>query len=95
MKLTREIVEKAAAEEGVVDAAWQEFDDAVTPQAVLEIMDERDALREKYNDLLYEVATKFPDESRHETAKRYIGQMENRDSSPAMENPEALAKGGE
>ena len=30
----------------------------------------------KYNELLYAVERKFPDESRHETALRYIKQAE-------------------
>lgn len=38
--------------------------------------------RSKYNELLYAVASKFPGESRHETALRYIRQAEHRDSGP-------------
>ena len=34
-------------------------------------------LRKKYNDLIYQVETKHPGESRHETAKRYIHEHEN------------------
>lgn len=33
-------------------------------------------LSEKYNDLIYQVATKYPGESRHDTAKRYIKERE-------------------
>ena len=42
---------------------------------------ERDGLREKYNELLYEVVNKWPNETRHETAKRYIHERENQPSS--------------
>jgi len=35
-----------------------------------------DKLEEKYNELLYEVARKFPYESRHDTARRYIQEAE-------------------
>jgi hypothetical protein len=35
-------------------------------------------LREKYEELIYQVETKYPNESRHETAKRYIHERENR-----------------
>jgi len=34
------------------------------------------ALEDRYNELLYAVARKFPGESRHETALRYIRQAE-------------------
>lgn len=33
-------------------------------------------LKEKYHELLFGVAQKFPDESRHQTALRYIQQRE-------------------
>ena len=36
------------------------------------------ALREKYDDLLYQVGTKHPDETRHETAKRWLREREAR-----------------
>jgi len=35
-------------------------------------------LREKYEELIYQVATKYPGESRHDTAKRYIHERETR-----------------
>ena len=41
-----------------------------------------------YNELLYAVVSKFPGESRHETALRYIQQAERETSGPACEpNP--------
>lgn len=33
---------------------------------------ERDRLRENYNDLLMQLEEKYPNETRHETAKRYL-----------------------
>lgn len=38
----------------------------------------------KYNELLYAVARKFPGESRHETALRYIREAEQRALSGAV-----------
>ena len=35
-----------------------------------------EGLREKYNDLIMEVERKYPNETRHETAKRYIRERE-------------------
>lgn len=40
----------------------------------------------KYNELLYAVARKFPGESRHETALRYIRQAEEVHAGPCMQN---------
>lgn len=38
---------------------------------------ERNEYKDKYSDLIMEVAQKWPDETRHETAKRYIHEREN------------------
>jgi len=38
----------------------------------LDCIKERDEARALYNELIYAVASKFPGESRHETALRYI-----------------------
>ncbi len=38
---------------------------------------EPNSIAEKYQELIYEVATKWPGETRHETAKRYIHEREN------------------
>lgn len=35
-------------------------------------------LREKYNELIYAVARRFPDETRHQTALRYINEAETK-----------------
>ena len=48
---------------------------------------ERDALVQKYNELIMTVATKCPGETRHETALRYILESENRDCGVGMETP--------
>jgi hypothetical protein len=55
-------------------------------QAVLAALDaalaEPDAIAAKYNELLMAVAQKHPDETRHETALRYITQAENQSNAP-------------
>jgi hypothetical protein len=43
---------------------------------------EPDAIAAKYNELLMAVAQKHPDETRHETALRYITQAENQSNAP-------------
>ena len=40
-------------------------------------------IRDKYYELLYAVATKWPGENRHETALRYIIEREERYAEPA------------
>ena len=45
-------------------------------------------LADMYNELLYAVARKFPGESRHETALRYIRQAEEVHAGPCMQNKE-------
>jgi hypothetical protein len=42
------------------------------------------ALQEKYDELIMAVETKFPNESRHNTALRYIVQRENQCFGPAQ-----------
>ena len=51
--------------------AWQACDES--KQAEIE------ALRKRYEELLYAVSCKYPNESRHETALRYIQERENRE----------------
>jgi len=51
--------------------------------AELEIENQR--LRALYDDLIYQVANKHPNESRHETAKRYIMQAEQPSDNQAQE----------
>ena len=53
--------------------------ESIEPRKYDEYCDEQYmALNEKYMELIMAVATKFPNESRHETALRYIEQAENR-----------------
>jgi|SRR5690606_6923971 len=44
---------------------------------------ETEEVGEKYNELLYAVGRKYPGETRHETALRYIRQAESSDSGAA------------
>lgn len=55
-----------------------------------EALRELEETKQKYYELLYQVASKLPDETRHETAKRYIRQAENR-----CNGPQEQTKGGE
>jgi hypothetical protein len=51
----------------------------VTGEAVVKLCElVAAAEREKYNELLMAVGKKFPDESRHETALRYIREAESK-----------------
>ena len=43
---------------------------------------------DKYYDLLYAVQSKFPNETRHETALRYIQNAESHDSNPPKSREE-------
>ena len=49
-------------------------------------MEENERLREQYYELIWAVANKHPDESRHETALRYITERENQEGRVAMSN---------
>lgn len=49
-------------------------------------------LREDYNELLYHVAKKHPDETRHQTALRYIKQAETSDNSVASKSQKAVKR---
>ena len=55
---------------------------------------ELEVVEEKYRELLYQVSCKFPNETRHETALRYLKERE----TPAMTADqccEAILGGGE
>ena len=43
------------------------------------------SLLDKYNELIYAVERKFPNETRHQTALRYILEIENSKFAPVME----------
>jgi hypothetical protein len=51
------------------------------------------ALVEKYDELLYSVGNKYPNESRHETALRYIRNSENPTDNIAHQAALAEVKG--
>jgi gas vesicle protein len=66
-------------------------------EALIELEDEcidRDAsIASLYNELLYEVTEKFPGESRHATALRYIREAERVSSGPAQDAARRKAGG--
>lgn len=45
---------------------------------------ERNTFSAQYNDLIYQVSQKFKDETRHQTAKRYIASWEGRSVDAAI-----------
>lgn len=47
---------------------------------------------EKYNELILAVETKYPNESRHETALRYIREAENKDNNVACKKESLVSK---
>ena len=49
--------------------------------------------KKKYLELIYAVATKTPNESRHETALRYINEAENREWEPECATEETVMDG--
>jgi hypothetical protein len=54
---------------------WGALNDCIADN--LELRSRHAALVEKYDELLYSVGNKYPNESRHETALRYIRNSEN------------------
>lgn len=48
-----------------------------------------ESILELYHDLLYQVETKFPNETRHETAKRLIRNAERGNSEPCGQRAQA------
>ena len=53
------------------------------------LKEEIDELKKKYGELLFAVSIKHPDESRHETALRYIQQAEQQqDNAPEQQEKE-------
>jgi predicted nuclease with TOPRIM domain len=65
--------------------------DRLTSSGAFQVMMEREVsirdqrikeLTDKYNELLYQVATKHPDETRHQTAMRYIRNAETSCKGP-------------
>ena len=50
---------------------------------IIELESEIAELRKDYMELIYAVATKYPNETRHETALRYIQEYESGSDEPA------------
>ena len=82
------IVEKWAARALALEAELADYKQAAEDIALWgdfnTLRAELALLRSQYYELLYQVATKHENETRHETALRYIRERENRTSGPAM-----------
>ncbi len=63
-------------------------DDTINLEVLLECRDEIVKLKERYYELLYCVGSKYPGESRHETAKRYL---QEREAHPSSEGADKTA----
>lgn len=57
-----------------------------TSYLVSDLHAELKRVREQYDDLLMQVATVHPGESRHDTAKRYIRNAEQHDNPPEAQS---------
>jgi hypothetical protein len=60
------------------DAGLERFAEvlAAADTELKQLKADRDALRDLYNELLFSVGNKYPNETRHQTALRYITQAE-------------------
>lgn len=68
------------------DGEWVRFSDAAAALAAL--VEQRDEARALHQELVFQVGQKYPGETRHETAKRYLREREklvDRESSHAKE----------
>lgn len=90
----------AAARAGITLITQQQSDIAFHKHQLATALAERDSLkaqlalaREKYDELIYQVATVWPNESRHDTAKRYIHERENRQPNPVCDAARDAGKG--
>jgi len=61
-------------------------DEIATDELMVKAADEIEQLEAKYYDLIYAVSQKWPNETRHETAFRYIRQAETITNEPAQSN---------
>ena len=57
-----------------------------TSHLVSDLHGELKRVRKLYDELIYEVATVHPGESRHDTAKRYIRNAEQNDNPPEAQS---------
>jgi hypothetical protein len=55
---------------------------AAVQREAASMLERLEGVEQKYNELLYAVATKHPGETRHETALRYIRERERRIDRP-------------
>lgn len=67
-----EIQKPKTTAEKLREAAWGKPADCIELVAAVEL----EQLREKYSELIMAVCARFPDETRHETALRYIRDRE-------------------
>ena len=70
----KDLVELIEQQTGMLDQADAALNDLRTELS--EAKAEIERLKGQYNDLLYQVSIKYPGESRHDTAKRYIQHAE-------------------
>ena len=70
MNMEEECLKNKNIRERFIENA-EEFD-----SLMVEMLEENNRLRELYNELIMNVCSKFPGESRHETALRYIKSAE-------------------
>jgi len=55
-------------------------------KCIMKLINDNKELKQKYNELIMEVSKKYPNESRHETALRYIRRMEESSTCGAQDN---------
>lgn len=63
--------------------------ETTSPPVLKQLVDEYAELvriKEAYYELIFSVETKHPQESRHQTALRYIKQAENHECNPPQQN---------
>ena len=96
-----EILEELSARKNDLDRTRKELEELQEEwneeqSKMIRIQLERDVLRGKYHDLIMCVSTKYPNETRHETAKRYIMEREQSyNCSAAVEKKANTIKYGE
>lgn len=83
-KLPKTIEDAEKITERYIDQAWQRIQPLIAK--------ETSRVNEKYQELILAVGNKYPDETRHQTALRYIRSVENQSSPPAVQS-EAYKEG--